>query len=68
MTANCQRLDIFSTYVVLGDEGKATPIPVSDRCSEDLDQQFVSFQDQRLVSGFTFNQDPGCFYVTLVKF
>lgn len=40
-------IDLFSlssTYVVLGDNGDATPISVSDRFFEDLEYKFGDFK------------------------
>ncbi|MBE9182103.1 cupin domain-containing protein [Oculatella sp. LEGE 06141] len=57
MTRNVTPLNINSTYVVLENDGDATPIPVSDRFFEDLEHQFGDFKGKRLVSYFTFEQD-----------
>ncbi|ASC72271.1 hypothetical protein XM38_032270 [Halomicronema hongdechloris C2206] len=46
-----------STYVVLGEDGTAIPVPVSSTFFDDLGRQFGSFQGKRLVSHFTFDQD-----------
>ena len=46
-----------STYVVLGDNGDAIPVRVSDRFFEDLEHQFGDFKDRRLVSYFAFEED-----------
>ncbi len=46
-------IDLFSlssTYVVLGDNGDATPISVSDRFFEDLESKFGDFKGKRLIS------------------
>ena len=50
-------LNINSTYVVLGNDGGAIPVPVSDHFFEDLESEFGDFKDKRLVSLFSFDQD-----------
>jgi uncharacterized cupin superfamily protein len=53
-------IDLFSlssTYVVLGDNGDATPISVSDRFFEDLESKFGDFKGKRLISHFSFDKD-----------
>jgi uncharacterized cupin superfamily protein len=53
-------IDLFSlssTYVVLGDNGDAIPVTVSDRFFEDLESKFGDFKGKRLISHFTFDKD-----------
>lgn len=49
--------NISSTYVVLGNDGGAIPVPVSDHFFEYLESKFGDFKDKRLVSRFSFDQD-----------
>lgn len=49
--------NINSTFVVLEDTGNATPIAVSDRFYEKLEQQFGDFKGKRLISHHTFEGD-----------
>jgi uncharacterized cupin superfamily protein len=49
--------NLRSTYLVLGEDGNATPIAVSDRFYQDLAHQFGDFQGHRLVSYYTFEKD-----------
>lgn len=57
MTSKIDQFGISSTYVVLGDNGDATPISVSDRFFEDLERKFGDFKGKKLVSHFTFDRD-----------
>ena len=50
-------LSINSAYVVLEDNGSATPIAVSDRFYENLQHQFGDFKGKRLISHYTFETD-----------
>ncbi len=53
-------IDLFSlssTYVVLGDNGDAIPVAVSDRFFEDLESKVDDFKGKRLISHFTFDKD-----------
>lgn len=53
-------IDLFSlssTYVVLGDNGDAIPVAVSDRFFEDLESKFGDFRGKRLISHFSFDKD-----------
>jgi len=53
-------IDLFSlssTYVVLGDNGDAIPVAVSDRFFEDLESKVGDFKEKRLISHFTFDKD-----------
>jgi uncharacterized protein YjlB len=53
-------IDLFSlssTYVVLGDNGDAIPVTVSDHFFEDLESKFGDFKGKRLISHFTFDKD-----------
>ena len=49
--------NIKSTYVVLGTEGKATPIAVTETFWQDLESRFGDFSDRRLVACFSFEKD-----------
>lgn len=49
--------NLDSTFVVLEEQGEATPIAVSDRFFADLETQFGDFSGKRLVSHFAFEQD-----------
>lgn len=57
MTSDIDPLNISSTYVVLGGNGDATPIGVSDRFFEQLESKFGDFKGKRLISYFNFDQD-----------
>jgi uncharacterized cupin superfamily protein len=57
MTREIDHFSLSSTYVVLGDDGEATPMAVSDRFFEDLEHKFGDFKGKRLISYFTFDQD-----------
>lgn len=57
MTRESDFFSLSSTYVVLGDNGKATPIAVSDRFFADLESKFGDFKGKRLISHFTFDRD-----------
>ena len=57
MTGEVDFFRISSTYVVLGDNGDAIPIAVSDRFFEDLESKFRDFKGKRLISHFTFDKD-----------
>jgi quercetin dioxygenase-like cupin family protein len=53
-------IDLFSlssTYVVLGDNGDAIPVAVSDRFFEQLESKAGDFKGKRLISHFTFDKD-----------
>lgn len=50
-------LNLNSTYVVLGSNGDAVPITVSDRFFADLEQQFGDFKGRWLISYFTFDKN-----------
>lgn len=52
---------LSSTYVVLGDNGDATPIAVSDRFFEDLESKFGDFKAKRLIFHFTFDSEETLF-------
>lgn len=57
MTGEVDFFSISSTYVVLGDNGDAIPVAVSDRAKEDLESKFGDFKGKRLISHFTFDKD-----------
>lgn len=57
MTNEINPFNITSTYVVLENNGDATPIAVSDRFFEDLESKFGDFKEKKLISHFTFDQD-----------
>ncbi|MEO1401625.1 MAG: WxcM-like domain-containing protein [Cyanobacteria bacterium J06635_1] len=57
MTSEPDPFSLRSTYVVLGDNGDAIPLTVSDRFFEDLKHKFGDFKGKRLVSCFTFDKD-----------
>jgi hypothetical protein len=57
MTSKVAQFTIDSTYLVLGENGDSTPIPVSDRFFADLENKFGDFKGKRLVSHFTFTED-----------
>lgn len=48
---------LSSTYVVLGDNGDAMPVAVSDRFFEQLESKVGDFKGKRLISHFTFDKD-----------
>lgn len=54
MTDEINPFSLSSTYVVLGDNGNATPIAVSDRFFADLADKFGGFKGKRLISLFIF--------------
>lgn len=56
MTNEIDSFNLSSTYVVLGEEGDAIPIAVSDRFYEDLKHQFGDFKGKRLVSHYIFEK------------
>jgi uncharacterized cupin superfamily protein len=49
--------NLKSTYLVLREDGDATPIAVSDRFYQDLAHQFGDFRGHRLVSYYLFEKD-----------
>jgi mannose-6-phosphate isomerase-like protein (cupin superfamily) len=57
MTQEIHLSNITSTFVVLEDDGAATPIAYSDRFYADLEHQFGDFKGKRLISHYTFEQD-----------
>lgn len=57
MTREIEFLNLSSTYVVLGDNGDATPINVSDRFFAELESKFGDFKGKRLISHFTFDKN-----------
>ena len=57
MSGEIDLFSLSSTYVVLGDNGDAIPVRVSDRFFEDLESKFGDFKGKRLISHFTFNKD-----------
>jgi quercetin dioxygenase-like cupin family protein len=57
MTGKIAPFSLSSTYVVLGDNGDATPIAVSDRFFEQLESKVGDFKGKRLISHFTFDKD-----------
>jgi uncharacterized cupin superfamily protein len=57
MISKMTPLSVKSSYVVLEDNGDATPIAVSDRFYEDLEHQFGDFKGKRLISHYTFEKD-----------
>jgi mannose-6-phosphate isomerase-like protein (cupin superfamily) len=57
MSGEIDRFSLSSTYVVLGDNGDAIPVAVSDRFFEQLESKFGDFKGKRLISHFTFNKD-----------
>lgn len=57
MTREIDRFSLSSTYVVLGDDGDAIPIAVSDCFFEDLKHKFGDFKGKRLIAHFTFDKD-----------
>lgn len=57
MTSTIDPFSISSTYVVLGGNGDAIPVAVSDRFFENLEFKFGDFKGKRLISHFTFDQD-----------
>ena len=57
MTPEINPLNISSTYVVLGDNGDAIPVAVSDRFFEQLESKAGDFKGKRLISHFTFDKD-----------
>ncbi|PSB25620.1 cupin [Stenomitos frigidus] len=57
MTHEVDCFSLSSTYVVLGDDGSAIPVAVSDRFFEALEHKFGDFKGKRLLSHFTFHQD-----------
>lgn len=50
MTQEIHPSNITSTFVVLEDDGEATPIAYSDRFYADLEHQFGDFKGKRLIS------------------
>ncbi|QYO64495.1 cupin domain-containing protein [Leptolyngbya sp. 7M] len=48
--------NITSVYVVLGDNGDAIPMAVSNRFYADLEHQFGDFKGKRLISHYTFEK------------
>jgi quercetin dioxygenase-like cupin family protein len=57
MSGEIDLFNLSSTYVVLGDNGDAIPVAVSDRFFEDLESKVGDFQGKRLISHFTFDKD-----------
>lgn len=57
MACNVDLFNINSTYVVLEDNGDATPIAVSDRFYEDLENKFGDFKRKRLISHYIFDKN-----------
>jgi mannose-6-phosphate isomerase-like protein (cupin superfamily) len=57
MTQEIHPSNITSTFVVIEDDGAATPIAYSDRFYADLEHQFGDFKGKRLISHYTFKQD-----------
>lgn len=57
MTSSIDPFSISSTYVVLGDNGNAIPVAVSDRFFEDLESKFGDFKGKRLISHYTFDKN-----------
>ncbi|HIK14316.1 MAG TPA: cupin domain-containing protein [Leptolyngbyaceae cyanobacterium M33_DOE_097] len=49
--------NILSAYVVLGDKGDTTPVPVGDNFFQDLADKFGDFSGRRLVSHFSCDRD-----------
>jgi quercetin dioxygenase-like cupin family protein len=57
MSGEIGLFSLSSTYVVLGDNGDAIPVAVSDRFFEDLESKEGDFKGKRLISHFTFDKD-----------
>lgn len=54
MSGEIDLFSLSSTYVVLGDNGDAIPVAMSDRFFEDLEYKEGDFKGKRLISHFTF--------------
>jgi quercetin dioxygenase-like cupin family protein len=57
MIGEIDSFSLSSTYVVIGDNGDAIPVAVSDRFFEQLESKFGDFKEERLISHFTFDKD-----------
>lgn len=57
MVGETECFNLKSTYVVLGEEGNASPVAVSDRFYEDLASQFGVFKGNRLIAQYSFAKD-----------
>ncbi len=57
MSGEIDLFSLSSTYVVLGDNGDAIPVAVSDRFFEQLESKAGDFNGKRLISHFSFDKD-----------
>ena len=57
MSVKLEPLNLNSTYIILGDQGVATPIAVDDRFWEQVEQRLSDFSGKRLISCFALEQD-----------